>query len=54
MTAQRGKDMLLKLDDGTGNFVTVPATQTCRSKSDQKKVSAAWGFSASSRPLRLS
>lgn len=30
MTAQRGKDLLLKLDDGTGNFITVAGLRTQR------------------------
>jgi len=30
MAAQRGKDLLLKLDDGTGNFVTVAGMRTQR------------------------
>ena len=30
MAAQRGKDILLKLDDGTGNFVTVAGLRTRR------------------------
>ena len=30
MTAQRGKDLLLTLDDGTGNFVTVAGIRTRR------------------------
>ena len=30
MTAQKGKDLLLKLDDGTGTFVTVAGLRTRR------------------------
>lgn len=30
MAAQKGKDLLLKLDDGTGNFVTVAGLRTKR------------------------
>lgn len=30
MTAQRGKDLLLKIDDGTANFVTVAGLRTQR------------------------
>ncbi len=30
MAAQRGKDLLLKMDDGTGNFVTVAGMRTQR------------------------
>ena len=30
MTAQKGKDLLLKVDDGTGNFVTVAGLRTRR------------------------
>ena len=30
MTAQKGKDLLVKLDDGTGNFVTVAGLRTRR------------------------
>jgi TP901-1 family phage major tail protein len=30
MAAQKGKDFLLKLDDGTGNFVTVAGLRTRR------------------------
>jgi TP901-1 family phage major tail protein len=30
MSAQKGKDLLLKLDDGTGNFVTVAGLRTRR------------------------
>lgn len=30
MTAQRGKDLLLKIDDGTGSFVTVAGLRTQR------------------------
>jgi TP901-1 family phage major tail protein len=30
MAAQKGKDLLLKLDDGTGNFVTVAGLRTRR------------------------
>ena len=30
MAAQKGKDLLLKLDDGTGNFVTVAGVRTRR------------------------
>jgi TP901-1 family phage major tail protein len=30
MSAQKGKDLLLKLDDGSGNFVTVAGLRTRR------------------------
>ena len=30
MTAQKGKDLLLKIDDGTGNFITVAGLRTRR------------------------
>ena len=30
MSAQKGKDLLLKVDDGTGNFVTVAGLRTRR------------------------
>lgn len=30
MTAQKGKDLLVKLDDGSGNFVTVAGLRTRR------------------------
>ena len=30
MTAQKGKDLLLKVDDGTGNFITVAGLRTRR------------------------
>ncbi len=30
MAAQKGKDLLLKIDDGTGNFVTVAGMRTQR------------------------
>jgi len=30
MAAQKGKDLLLKLDDGTGNFVTIGGIRTRR------------------------
>ena len=30
MAAQKGKDLLLKLDDGTGDFVTVAGLRTRR------------------------
>lgn len=30
MTAQKGKDLLVKIDDGTGNFVTVAGLRTRR------------------------
>lgn len=30
MTAQRGRDLLLKVDDGTGNYVTVAGLRTQR------------------------
>jgi TP901-1 family phage major tail protein len=30
MTAQKGKDFLLKIDDGTGNFVTIAGLRTQR------------------------
>jgi len=30
MTAQKGKDLLLKIDDGAGNFVTVAGLRTRR------------------------
>ncbi len=30
MTAQKGKDLLVKIDDGTGNFITVAGLRTRR------------------------
>ena len=30
MAAQKGKDLLLKLDDGTGNFITIAGLRTRR------------------------
>ena len=30
MTAQKGKDLLLRIDDGTGNFITVAGLRTRR------------------------
>ena len=56
MTAQRGRDLLLKLDDGSGAFVTVAGLRTHADGLPgyldvaSRLLAAAFGESAPSRP----
>ena len=51
MAAQKGKDLLVKVDDGTGNFVTVAGLRTRRLSLNASTVDATDSDCAGNEPV---